>query len=101
MMERRIISIRDSQRGTARPSKDGTERLFQNSVTKYQLTRRSVAEDRRLIPHAKYQMHGSQSHDNLSAIQVAKKFSDFFQDSPLLDPPLTHEYNSFPHTLFI
>jgi hypothetical protein len=39
--------------------------------------------------------------DNLSAVQVAKKFPIFFQNSPLLAALLTHESNPFPYNLFI
>jgi hypothetical protein len=56
-----LPTFRDSQRGTARTFKRGTDGLFHNSVTHYQPTSRSVPVDRCLISHIYYQMHGSQS----------------------------------------
>jgi len=47
--------------GTARPLKRGTDGLFHNSVTNYHPKSRSVPENRRLISHVCYLMHGSQS----------------------------------------
>ena len=65
-----LLTFRDSQRGNARPLKHGTDGLFHNSVTNYQRTSRSVPEDRRLISHVNYKIHGSQSF--LTAYQPFK-----------------------------
>ena len=89
----------DSQRGTARPLKHRTDGLFHNLVTNYQPTSRRVPEDRRLISLICYQI--AVIFDNLQAVQVAKKFPAFLQNSPLLSPFLTHESNPFPNILFI
>ena len=56
-----LSTFRDSQKGTARHMKNGTDGLFHNSVTNYQSSSRSVPEDGRLISHVCYEVHGSQS----------------------------------------
>jgi hypothetical protein len=53
--------ISEQPRGIARPLKDGTDRLFHNSLTNYQPTPQSVPEERHLISHVYYQMRGSRS----------------------------------------
>jgi len=75
-----LPTFRDSQKGTARPMKHGTDGLFHNSVINCQTTSRSLPEDETsdiacLLPNAWI----ADIFDTLSAVQVAKNSPYFFR----------------------